>query len=648
MKASEAYLYKVPWSNAYDNLPFGFETLSDYDTNEKLQEFYGGYRATIAGKGGNRSLRSFRSNNGNITITLKFQEPVTTEYLESNFNYVCLQEDEISKFYFISSFETGFDGLFETTATLTLEYDIYMNNRSVFPSIDPQLCTRTHVKDLTYDSRMGTWHTNSLFTPPAVSVYEIGGLEGLKVCWARITTSGDLYNKDKEKVLLDGCYPRHKMTPVLMFPLFILNTETLEIENNAFWEYDTVTPNFISLQQLRISNIEEIISVDLTYYPPFEYYIYTDSNDNHRIRVQYYNDNTELWASSASTASVYNLNGSPYLYYKLTDNAIASAPLVTKGIIKPIYENRAYLLSGSNPREQITAPVQAKKYAQVKCYPIIYSALYFNNKIYPLLFQPETTQIRYEIIPDEITPYLRIHCGHYSSKPIPLSNYGLLPTASSVYDSYIRANGNKIIAQENAIHSKAVLGYAGAALNAFGASLSTAGQISTGDTTGISHQSTKGFTGVTSGVLNTYVNKEISLNALYAGLNDLKNAQDIFSIPTANAMSAILQDLVLIRDFIFTDDNEVDSVYMDILYYGYEKNIYRSITEATHECYDYVRTANAYFPQIGNLNYRRVMENAFNRGVTLWHFDLFEDHKDDYGNAIPNMNRNVTNIQIID
>lgn len=638
MRASTIYLFNVPWTYAYDNLPAGLESLSDMDTLKFLCELYGTY--SIDFTTAHLDYRSFKSSDGSITVPI----PVDATTILTEYNYAAIVYDRTVYFYFIRNSLSLYDNVNTSTCSLDLEFDVYLNNRRYFLTLDPQLCVRAHVKDLFYDPRVGIWSSNGHYVAPPVSTFEKSVGAKKMVCWGRLCTSGDFFSTSGQSYMIDGCYPSQKITPYIMFPLFVLDPVTFKILP-SYWEYDTETPEQIDLSEIRVNNIEEIIQFDLTYYPPFDYEV-EEVSGRYRVRTMRQNA-SGLWSATTKESILYNTNECSYLYYKYNGKQIA-LPCVTGVVKKAEYNFSIDVPTLPMSRSPFTPSDDdlALSSPQMSVYPVSYHALYVNGGMMPLIFPPSVygvyQSIYWTIDPSEVTPRLTLkyYGGRdvYETKPIPLSNHGFMPTASSQYDAFLRANGNKITAEQQAIYSKNDIATGTAVLSAAkgvaSASLSgsTNGLINTG-------------VGFATSMMTAAVNKELALDAFYAKINDLKNAQDSFSIPSANAMSAILQDLVVERAFAPSDRNEVMSLYTDLTYYGFEKTSYRSITEATHECYDYVQTAKAYFPQIPNLAHRRVLEAAFNRGVTLWHFDLLDDFTE-YGDAVQQMDRNVTNLQI--
>lgn len=638
MRARDLVLFRVPWTNAYDNLPFGFETANDQEVITFLYTNYSYRNVTLTLSVSD--YRSFKASDGNITVPVT----VDAQTILTDYNYAAVLFEGKVYFYFIRNSLSLYDERNNGTCSLDLEYDIYLNNRAYFSKLDPQLCVRSHVKDLKYKPSTDTWTSTCHYVAPPVSVNEYSVSSEIMVCWGRLCTSGDFYNAAGQSYMIDGCYPSQKITPYIMFPLFAINTGTFELVD-AYWEYDTQTPEQIDLSEIRVNNIEEILQFDLTYYPPFKYST-TNVSGKYRIRTCGLID-TGVWKSYTKESILYNVNKVPYLYYNDYGKQ-HPLPCVTGVVSKTTYGDSVFNVGSSIVRESFSpsSTAVALNSPQMNVYPIRYTALYVNGSIMPLIFPPqkqsEQQYIAWTINPSDVTPYLTIkYFGGeeaYATKPIPLSNHGFMPTASSQYDAFIRANGNKIMAEQQAIYAKNDLATGSAVLSA---AKGVAASALTGSINGMLNTGV----GFANSMMTAEVNKELSLDAFYAKLNDYKNAQDSFSIPSANAMSAILQDLVLQRAFKPVDNNEVMSLFTDLTYYGFEKTTYRSLTEPTHECYDYIQTGKAYFPQIPNLAHRRIMEAAFNRGVTCWHFDLI-DRFDGYDDAIKTMNRNYTNRQV--
>lgn len=635
MQIAEITLFQVPWTQAYDNLPFGTASLGDEVLMTFLKSHYTSVKENISG------TRSFKTINGSGVLSI--ERRADTVY--SDYNYAVIKPTFTASkyfYYFINQTDSLNDSR-SPSCELQLTYDSFMNNRCLFEStvVQSQLCSRSHVYDLKKTD--SGWVPNYKYSLPSIPVYEEGqtaynNISDFAVCWARITALvGEQYTPSGAKVASRGCYPEQRTTFIACYPLYFLHLPTLTIRE-GYWR--TEKDYAVKVSSLINNNLEEIISIDATFYPPFKYNMVLRDDGYPEVRTVLYDYETETWRSECRTTIVCNQAKKPYLV-SVDENGNESNSVLVTGIVY----TPQYTYTITTPEVTMKRVYGIADNPNAHRFPVTYQALFYNNAVQPLLFTADSSVITYKIDPSTITPRLYIESGGWRSKPIPLENSGALPTSSSVYDSYVRANGNKILAQREAIVSRNELAKGSLIL---GAVSGVARAATTGSVSGLIN--TVGSTA--KGVLSASTEYEIGMNSIEASMNDLRNRQDQYSIPSVNISDNILQDLVLKRWFAPTNDKDVDALLTDITYYGFATNTYRDVREATHECYDFVKTINAHFPWITNLRDRYTLERAFNNGVTLWHFDHYlardPSYNDDdysYWFSILLMDKNTSNLQ---
>lgn len=113
--------------------------------------------------------------------------------------------------------------------------------------------------------------------------------------------------------------------------------------------------------------------------------------------------------------------------------------------------------------------------------------------------------------------------------------------------------------------------------------------------------------------ISSYAGKQVSQ----------KNAPDTINAPSNNSLDLFSSVFPRIRTSILrSDDEEI----IDALWTRQGYPVFASNPFVMHRFwYDYKQLTNATFPAITNILGRKTIENVFNNGTTIWHFNLVDD-----------------------
>lgn len=123
-------------------------------------------------------------------------------------------------------------------------------------------------------------------------------------------------------------------------------------------------------------------------------------------------------------------------------------------------------------------------------------------------------------------------------------------------------------------------------------------------------------------------------------LYDVNKAQDIYQIPSTFACDNMnyQDDLVRIYNTI-ADEKMHDEILKNFVLYGVNYQNTGKVSENTRNNFDFIKTSNCRLPNIKNNEDRKIIENAFDRGIRKWHIDTC------YIEALKNFDLEYTNLQ---
>ena len=119
-------------------------------------------------------------------------------------------------------------------------------------------------------------------------------------------------------------------------------------------------------------------------------------------------------------------------------------------------------------------------------------------------------------------------------------------------------------------------------------------------------------------------------------MDDYKRAQ-------INALdNPLLQDYIGRKDYKYIDCMTSRQIIRKLHDFGININQRLSVREKTHWTFDYVRTNNCRLPMIGNIDDRREIETAYDRGITKWHI-----HDNSTGAYMRTFSKNIPNMDLV-
>lgn len=528
--------------------------------------------------------------------------------------------------YFVDALESGYsqgDSIKSGTCILRFTYDVWANNvyKLYYYSGGRQfLASRCTDNILAADSDNVIPNFHGVFPeseyierPIELDESDTDYLkQRYRVAWARIKVDDSIVwdNKDNEYRL----YSTTSDIPIFMYPLWIFDIEEQEILSLQVCRWYS-QDSWIDFDDIVLAKSTGLVYGDITYYPPFNYQLIESGGI---FFVKYQSGGLLNYTSIIQDSNGYILHSRANVNIPVEAATIGTGALLT-------YSFRFNTTSLASYRDSYIFSDNYFKTNSglVDAPPKLTYAIFANGSIEPIIPLPDCTYITIDIHCDQYVPTYIIRqyttSGIIKTKPKVLTNVGQLNLLSTAYDSYLRSNGNQIIAQQQQYEYNKIKSLNYAALGAI-----------TGGASVIAGAVTGGVTGMVSGGLTiarsvtdslyAFSDERMSNNALQSKLNDIANAQDNYSVVTATAKDNIYQDLLLLRKLVVKDTKIYESIIRNITRYGLEYDRYVNPFTMYHDCFDYFKLQNPQFPWIQNLKHRRILEAIYRRGVTVWHY----------------------------
>lgn len=627
------------------------------------------------------STRSVKTVNRNFTMTVQ----VSPTLLQKQQQY-CVVETPTGEYhyYFVRRIESEYDNVTnDLTPTCTCEfindpwgefYDkIKENKDKMFPA------TRLTTADMHLYPSISPYPYRNINRDfiPAIETHEVYDDSWIEynddtgvvleystrymALWLRVRTDGELCLSGSELYENFGCYPKDVCTPYLLVPYAILDRETMTLD----WNFTLSISKGGSSEiygtikgQVKPNNITNILSADLTAFPPFRYHV--DESGKYLVVDDY--------KSETKYGVITNANGDAF-FTRSTQTLGKNFPVACfYAAGGATHEFRSYV--PIQYRADITRAVLTESNVETVCPlltdqpPFTSHSVYYNGVMESLVPVVKGTDYTIKVSVETSIPMMTItydgdHRDNngWTTKPIPLVNSGEVPTSVSAYDTYMRSYGNQIIAQEDALATQRDLArkenwYSfGNSILSLGSSATQIGMgISSGNAGGIA----RGVTGMSGGIVGAVstftLNPEkiqaqydIGMNAIQATLADKKNQQDQYRIPSASAFANLVQDGLLFRKSVVSDKKQLYGAIMQHLRYGYETNCLSPIIPLNHELYDFIQLRYAFFSFISDKVGRAALENMYRNGLTIWYIDSYQI--DDYGSTVKNIEYTTNNLQ---
>lgn len=581
--------------------------------------------------------RYFKATNGKINIAL----PIPYTDLQSyGYNYLAISGDAYLEFYFI----TGFNSLNLGDSPMTnisLEYDAWANSTigatySTIGKLVRGTVNSYFINDSKayVDNNFGAKEVKSVYTinpfnrNPSTSQDDPLFAEP-KLLWAKLTLdSKDLYVRSNltesyTKATNSGVFQSASQLPVVYYPVAVFTPDGLNLDGTETQPYSVKgyrsRTNELAVPirnfDFKIDGLH-VVDASLTFYPPFivdyENYIFTVYNRFEFAYVAYKDNNDYIFPMQIGSGTDYTNYVSPAVYAKESDYSIDWEQSLT-------YANKIYVgkisryYKGSMNKDDMIASstvlkVPYNSYLTLKVTGTEYNVIPPANCLY--------YKIRIKHLEDSAFIYVAYYARNdellLKSNYIKIDEIGMLPIVADSTSTYMRNNGNSISAKTNEITVK---GYTRALTNLPQGIAS----IASGNYLGIANAA--------GSLATTAVDTKLALDSIDAKMKDVANQRDTIISVDTSAIANVFRNQVLIYKITpdINDNSTIKAAY-DEHYKGVVCSKYVVFTEKYKKHFDYKQFEQIEFPLIGAYSERRKLENAFNRGVTIWYAeDLYTD-----------------------
>lgn len=598
---------------------------------------------------------------GIISIVIKLDYMTAKQY-----TYICLQTNSKNYYYFVTGYKSLNDSTNPTTQFF-LKYDCFVNNGLHLAGLssykyDINFIERRHYEDCEMVNNV--LQTNGYVSDESiVKNRTISQGFTYHVLWAKIRFKSGIKDGAGSNIIYN-LYKNEQSTPYGIIPFRVVRKTGSYIEpvsgftatvTNKYdygtGEFKTYSYNY-NLDDSFVFATEDVISVELTYNVPLLY----DVNLSSKIVII-----SPITTTTPQVRNVYPEEGKSIFTYNTcvgkksimitnpNDGTITTTndpvPVIFCSLSYYTISNKTYNITKNmkvtdftddekliNMNESINIANEARLYK----YPYSYTSIVYNDSENILMTKPGYKQ--YYLYIDMTNPETRVNIfsdDRANTKNIIVKGNGEVVVYTDTLEYFVRNNGNAVLT--NVLNS-AVSSIMGVA---------TAGVGITKYTTR-KHNLTKKYLKATAKAkLNEPVNFGESAFENMAKIKDADNQSDTYNMPTIDAVNDLYQDLIYEKYYEFYDDNVKKDVYNDIHMYGENINRYESISINYHVTFDYVRTIDCSLPFIINSKERTEIENAYDRGVTRWHYDSLNMLNPTYCDNVSVFNKKLINLSII-
>ena len=290
----EITFFKVPFDNSYRNV---YTFPSGQQTGLQIVQHFVEYFPNIVWNISESHPVVLKETNGKIILSATYNVIDIKDY-----NYCAIKYNRISetgapyycKFYFITGYSSMNQGINPTTE-LSLEYDCWLNNlQDILSDAEKHTMVKGHIKDIDYLAGTGSTVVPKQIMSSAPDVKTTFTICNQKrrhmILWVKLTlgvkklfvanVDGTSFTYSEETVY--SVLPADSQLPVVYFPLAVFDTGTRLYEitqykirvHNPNETVDLLIPNF----NLSLDNSGAIFNAELTFYPPFNYYLLDDTN----------------------------------------------------------------------------------------------------------------------------------------------------------------------------------------------------------------------------------------------------------------------------------------------------------------------------------------------------------------------------------
>lgn len=621
--------FKVPFDNTYKNVYAFTETNSP-----SSQYIYNKFRATFDFLDYPITNKEFRITNNRMVISYYTTSINGAAYYNINqYNYCAVQSnttgESVWRFYFITGYSALNQSPTNGSIELQVEYDCWINNISTIINTNKFISSKGHVTDVNILGA-NVKPKNLSFTSNNL-IYNFSRVNSSRknlILWARILLSDNqLYISEGgplvEKTIY-SCSSGNIQLPYVYVPIAVFNVLSKTYYDPLTWvlriktadEYEVIGIGCFNMQ---FNKTGIISAVDLTFYPPFNYY--EDSTTSEKIFVIDYEEGVfnAVWQTKVN--ELYEPIASIYYGENLSSyNGVISSR--TKSFNpKTLYRIEEIEISGIT-LDNYNNGTNVIKYQ----YPFVYYDVEICGNHTQLVI-PENTHhfhIIMKIMNDSVVWYAECfnvnNIEIYQTREIPIYNNGSVPHVSDPESLYFRNQGNQFQAQVDIAGLRYLNSSIKNSFNIVGGGAS----LIAGTVGGSGKVASAGSSQLTSGVFDSIntVSEFYSQNKMFeAKRADLANMTNEISIGSANALESIfLQNAIIINKYEAVQNTEYYNLMYDIYRYGLQINHTDYTAYLPHKIFNFKKAENFEAPQITNNQERLVVQSILNSGVTIWNF----------------------------
>ena len=629
-------LFKTPLSPTYENVYDDYSTYIDYE-NFLLNNFQH-IEIEIVDEMDVGRDKSVIDKNGIFSLVINNYSSMDIH----DYNYCCFETDKTTSkplFAFILSVDSLNDSRTSPSCRINCQLDAWTHNIFDMQSgYDVNFTECRHMIESEEDG--GSLKALPFITTEGDLIVECKGEAQLpRLLWARITVGNEIKcvrafdTLTLESAADCGAYPLSETTPVFFIPMFVCVPLTGEIK----YEYRTAVDSANGLIRILcdsekvnglLTSGTELISVELTYYAPYDYIL---SGDKVIISAVH-----TIPESNGNVYTLYDKVGSPLF----SQSRIFATETRTLGkqvnYANKKYENNLIIYQKYFPSS--LGNLNDEGYyddliGRLLYYPYSYESFTFNQKEIRAIPELDRKYLRaYIDFQDTPKPIVKIYQEHndgtieYVDFETANGNGEVVTTIDS-YEYFKRNNGNKILI--------------GAILSVFGSTKTvpnmthTVGRFPDGSTTLLNSAYQEGDAKVLSAGKIAG-----AMGLAMATVADADNKFDDYKIPQSDAYdNPFMQDFIGKKRYSYILSLDSQKLKRKLHNFGININKYLSVREKTHYTFDYVRTNNCRLPMIGNIDDRREIETAYDRGITKWHIsgNATDVYMRTFSKNIPNM-----------
>lgn len=632
----EITFFKVPFDNSYRNV-YTFPTgqQAGWYINQQFVKYFPNEVWNIAIS----HPVVVKETNGKIILSATYNVIDIKDYNYCSIKYHKISQDgelDYWKFYFITGYSSMNQGI-KSTTELSLEYDCWLNNlKDILSDTEKHTMVKGHIKDVDYLAGYGSTTVPRQImssAPDAKTLFTIYNKKRRHmILWVKLTlgvkklftasVDGSSFSYHEETIY--SVLPADAQLPIVYFPLAVFDTGTRLYEttqykirvHNPNETVDLFIPNF----NLSLDDSGAIFNAELTFYPPFNYYLLDDTNifevdKDESLQIQEYFVKEDVNAPLVRA-------------FITADTGLASVIVATNKVRTP---KQLYYV------EQIKLPtISGYDYLdgelpQKYQYPFYYYEIEINGEKRKIIPPESTTDIEVitSILGESVVYYIDYYNSSktriYREKPVPIYVMGSIPVVANPESIFYRNQGNQFLAQQEAVSTRYNVATTKNIINS---------AIGIGTTVaGIGAKNPKmvmsGVTSLIGSGMSQYsesTEKNIQNQMFESKAEDLTNMAVSLNYMSNNGLvSLMFQNAMMIYIHSAIENVSYTNTIRDIYRYGVSANKNDSLQEIPHLIFNYKQYLEFFAPYIKNLNERNIVESILYNGVTIWNFVLGSD-----------------------